>query len=92
VRGAIEQDADMVCFIYRPEYYNIEVDDELAAMGANTEIIFAKYRGGAPGTTIGLWDGSKTKFEDPAVMNNDSHSNEDQDYLPKISVNDAFGP
>jgi replicative DNA helicase len=91
--GAIEQDADMVCFIYRPEYYNIEVDDELAAMGANTEIIFAKYRGGAPGTTIGLhWDGSKTKFEDPAVMNNDSHSNEDQDYLPKISVNDAFGP
>jgi hypothetical protein len=34
----------------------------------------------------------ETKFEDPAVMNNDSHSNEDQDYLPKISVNDAFGP
>lgn len=86
--GAIEQDADMVCFIYRPEYYNIEVDDELAAMGANSEIIFAKYRGGAPGTTIGLhWDGSKTKFEDPAVISNDTH---DVEYLPAVSPSAAF--
>lgn len=64
--GAIEQDADMVTFIYRPEYYDIEVDEEMLSIGANTEIIFAKYRGGAPGTTIGLyWQGDKTKFMDP---------------------------
>ncbi|MCG9792503.1 replicative DNA helicase [Flavobacterium algicola] len=91
--GAIEQDADMVCFIYRSEYYDIEVDEELAATGANSEIIFAKYRGGAPGTTIGLhWDGSKTKFEDPAVMNGDSHDDLDNDvaYLPSVSPSDAF--
>lgn len=87
--GAIEQDADMVTFIYRPEYYNIEVDDELLAMGANTEIIFAKYRGGAPGTTIGLhWQGDKTKFSDPVVANNDSHAAID---LPVINPTDAFG-
>lgn len=87
--GAIEQDADMVCFIYRPEYYNIEVDDELLAIGANTEIIFAKYRGGAPGTTIGLhWQGDKTKFEDPAMMRSDSHEEVE---LPKVSPADAFG-
>lgn len=87
--GAIEQDADMVTFIYRPEYYNIEVDDELLEMGANTEIIFAKYRGGAPGTTIGLhWQGDKTKFEDPKVVK-DSHD-EGYDELPKVSPADAF--
>lgn len=88
--GAIEQDADMVTFIYRPEYYNIEVDEELEAMGANTEIIFAKYRGGAPGTTIGLhWQGDKTRFEDPAELNK---NNEDHQYseLPKATVTEAF--
>lgn len=89
--GAIEQDADMVTFIYRPEYYNIEVDDELAEMGANTEIIFAKYRGGAPGTTIGLhWQGDKTKFEDPKVVQ-DSHSEvSEEEPLPMMLPADAF--
>lgn len=89
--GAIEQDADMVTFIYRPEYYNIEVDDELAEMGANTEIIFAKYRGGAPGTTIGLhWQGDKTKFEDPKVVQ-DSHSEVSEEQpLPMMLPADAF--
>jgi replicative DNA helicase len=89
--GAIEQDADMVTFIYRPEYYNIEVDDELLEMGANTEIIFAKYRGGAPGTTIGLhWQGDKTKFEDPKVVK-DSHSEVSEEQpLPMMLPADAF--
>lgn len=87
--GAIEQDADMVTFIYRPEYYGIEVDDELLEMGANTEIIFAKYRGGAPGTTIGLhWQGDKTKFEDPVVVKAETDSHNE---LPKVSASDAFG-
>lgn len=67
--GAIEQDADMVQFIYRPEYYGFELDmnDPVFSDGANTEIIFAKYRGGAPGTSIGLyWQGDKMKFMDVA--------------------------
>lgn len=67
--GAIEQDADMVKFIYRPEYYHIEIDDRdpVFSDGANTEIIYAKYRGGAPGTSIGLYfQGDKTKFMDVA--------------------------
>lgn len=92
--GAIEQDADMVCFIYRPEYYNIEVDEELLAMGANTEIIFAKYRGGAPGTTIGLhWQGDKTKFEDPADIDASGNNNADEKetrILPKVEPSQAF--
>jgi replicative DNA helicase len=75
--GAIEQDADIVQFIYRPEYYKLEMpvdeysgdrDDakliDLVDKGANTEIIFAKYRGGSVGKTLVMWEGNKTKFID----------------------------
>ena len=70
--GAIEQDADAVIFIYRPEYYGYDIaddgviDDGVRNSGGDTELIFAKYRGGAPNTVLGLrWDGNKTKFYDP---------------------------
>jgi len=63
--GAIEQDADTVLFIFRPEYYNMEVDPELFEMGANTEIQFAKYRAGSLETKGLWWQGDKTKFMDP---------------------------
>lgn len=47
--GAIEQDADIVSFIYRPEYYKLEVwDDENATPCAGqAEFIIAKHRNGA---------------------------------------------
>ena len=45
--GAIEQDADIVTFIYRPDYYDL--DDPTIAKGT-TEIIIAKHRNGALGT------------------------------------------
>jgi len=44
--GAIEQDADIVSFIYRPEYYGIEEDDGGPTNGIG-EIIIAKHRNGA---------------------------------------------
>lgn len=70
--GAIEQDADIIEFIYRPEYYKIDINEdeyevklqELIRKGANTEINFAKYRGGAVNTTMLKWVGDKTKFLD----------------------------
>ncbi len=72
--GSIEQDADIVEFIYRPEYYDIDINDTLdyyndtnqtlVSMGANTEIIYAKYRGGSTATTLLKWVGDKTKFID----------------------------
>ena len=56
--GAIEQDADVVIFLYRNEYYN--PDD---ANNTNTaEIIIAKNRHGAPGTIRMGWSGQFTKF------------------------------
>lgn len=45
--GAIEQDADMVMFIYRPEYYGIDTDEEGNSNQGVGEIIIAKHRNGA---------------------------------------------
>ena len=46
--GAIEQDADIVSFIYRPEYYNIDEwdDDERTPSDGQAEFIVAKHRNG----------------------------------------------
>jgi replicative DNA helicase len=45
--GAIEQDADMVCFIYRPEYYKIHEDEQGNSTEGLAEFIIAKHRNGA---------------------------------------------
>ncbi len=45
--GAIEQDADIVSFIYRPEYYSILEDEEGQSLKGVAEIIVAKHRNGA---------------------------------------------
>lgn len=97
--GAIEQDADVVSFIYRPEYYNIQInesdyDDQkhkrAIALGANTEIIFAKYRAGSLGTAMLKWVGDKTKFLDP-LDEKETLDYIDNSNLPKIDPNAAFG-
>ena len=59
--GAIEQDADIVMFIYRDDYYNKESESKNIA-----EIIFAKHRGGSTGTVKLKWLGNYTKFLDCA--------------------------
>jgi len=45
--GAIEQDADLVCFIYRPEYYKLEQDELGNSTRGLAELIIAKHRNGA---------------------------------------------
>ena len=55
--GAIEQDADIVMFLYRDDYYNPDTEKKNIA-----EVIMAKHRGGSTGTTELLWMGSYTKF------------------------------
>lgn len=55
--GAIEQDADIVMFLYRDDYYNPDSEDKDIA-----EVIIAKHRGGPTGTVKLLWMGSYTKF------------------------------
>lgn len=55
--GAIEQDADIVMFLYRDDYYNPDTDKKNIA-----EVILAKHRGGSTGTVELLWLGNYTKF------------------------------
>ena len=55
--GAIEQDADIVMFLYRDDYYNPDTEKKGVA-----EVIIAKHRGGSTGTVELLWLGSYTKF------------------------------
>ena len=45
--GSIEQDADMVAFLYRPEYYKITVDEEGMPTQGKLEVIVAKHRNGS---------------------------------------------
>ena len=55
--GAIEQDADIVMFLYRDDYYNQDSEKKDIA-----EVIIAKHRGGSTGTVELLWLCSYTKF------------------------------
>lgn len=55
--GAIEQDADIVMFLYRDDYYNPDSEKKNIA-----EVIMAKHRSGSTGTVELLWLGNYTKF------------------------------
>jgi replicative DNA helicase len=62
--GAIEQDADMVMFIYRPEYYGMDVDEAGNSTQNTAEIIVAKNRNGSLKTINLKFIGQFTKFSD----------------------------
>ena len=63
--GAIEQDADMVLFVHRPEYYHIYQDDHGRDLHGMAQIIIAKHRKGATGDVLLTFRGEFTRFEDP---------------------------
>ena len=99
--GAIEQDADIVSFIYRPEYYKIDEwdDDEASPTQGQAEFIIAKHRNGSLENIRLKFIGNLGKFDNledyssgfndlPSKMNAD-----DVPFSPKNfpSANDAFG-
>lgn len=66
--GAIEQDADMVCFIHRPEYYGLFEDAEGYSLEGMGEVIIAKHRNGATGDVRLRFRKELARFEDPDLQ------------------------
>ncbi|AWG27080.1 replicative DNA helicase [Flavobacterium kingsejongi] len=99
--GAIEQDADIVSFIYRPEYYKIDEwdDDEHTPTQGQAEFIVAKHRNGGLDNIRLKFIGNLGKFDNLEEFNgdfNDLPSKMNHDENPFItknlpSANDAFG-
>ena len=99
--GAIEQDADIVSFLYRPEYYKIDEwdDDEASPTAGQAEIMIAKHRNGSIENVRLKFIGHLGKFdnlEDYSGGYDDLPSSMNQDDNPFItknlpSANDAFG-
>jgi replicative DNA helicase len=61
--GAIEQDADIVCFIHRPEYYRITEDENGNSLVGIAEIIIAKHRNGPTGIAHMKFDNEYARFQ-----------------------------
>ncbi len=80
--GSIEQDADMVMFLYRPEYYGFETDDEGNSTLGLAELIIAKQRNGPTGTVKLQFIGQYGKFGDWNYMENPDIENVYRDYNP----------
>src|ERR1035437_1025836 len=73
--GAIEQDADMVCFIHRPEYYHLTEDAQGNSLIGIAEIIVAKHRNGATGDVQLKFKNTYAKF-----MNKDDRDKDDNPF------------
>lgn len=68
--GSIEQDADIVMFLYRPEYYKITVDEDGMPTQGMAEVIIAKHRNGSLDNVKLKFIGKYTKFEDWEYQSN----------------------
>ncbi len=62
--GSIEQDADMVMFLYRPEYYGLDTDESGMPLQGLGEVIIAKHRNGRTDTVNLKFIGKFTRFTD----------------------------
>jgi len=82
--GAIEQDADIVMFLYRDSYYNEDTE-----FGNDVSVIIAKQRQGELGTVTLDWNGSKMLFTDKQPRPRETYDDRPSiDYLTRLNQND----
>jgi len=74
--GAIEQDSDIVAFVYRPEYYQIFEDENGNSTKGLAEIIIAKFRNGEPGTVLTRFVKERTEFQYDAALDDEPEDNQ----------------
>ena len=85
--GAIEQDADIVVFIHRPDYYGITKDGEGIDIRGKAEIIIAKHRKGATKDVTLRFKGEFTRFENNDERINTNDSTDDGGIIQSRSIN-----
>jgi len=94
--GAIEQDADMVKFLFRPEYYGIDEwdDDERGPTKDQCEYIVAKNRNGGLVSGRMKFEGRYTRFSDLESVENKAQADADwfKTEVPLTKPKDAFDP
>lgn len=79
--GAIEQDADMVCFLHRPEYYKILQDEKGRSTKGMAEFIIAKHRNGAVDNIMLRFRSEYARFQDL----------DEETYIPMPGEKQVFG-
>ncbi len=84
--GAIEQDADIVIFIHRPEYYGITEDNSGRSLVGVAEIIIAKHRNGATGDVHLAFRKELAKFADMESSISDSYQLIEQTFSSKMNT------
>ncbi|MEX2584469.1 MAG: replicative DNA helicase [Gemmatimonadota bacterium] len=67
--GALEQDADVIMFLYRPEYYHGPTDKDGNSLEGRAELIVGKQRNGATGTIQLMFHKEFTRFESYSPRN-----------------------
>mgnify|MGYP000200238370 FL=1 len=88
--GAIEQDADIVTFIYRPEYYKIYEWDNGDDSRGQGELIIAKHRNGSLNNVRLKFTGEFAKFSDLDYFDGGDYENEDGNNSSMISMSSSM--
>ncbi len=93
--GAIEQDADIVAFIHRPEYYGMTVTEEGVPTAGMAEIIVAKHRNGAVDTINLRFLNDQARFADMDVadvaLGGKAPTQQYEDYASESMTGGALG-